>query len=224
MKAALAATAASVAPGAVLAQSAASKKPTVAPGPLPWMDGLDHGDLPAVQTVGLEDVGQPVQSFFTNTQRATLVRLSEVLVPAWNGHPGAIEAEVPAFLDFFVGRSLPDVQQLYREGLDDLDAVAGEKHRKPFAGLSDAEADAILKPRLATWMQDHYPTEKAKHFVAAAHHDIRTATQNSPAWVAASARSGNPPNPGEIYWYPVEPDLTRDASSAGLCRSRQGTR
>jgi hypothetical protein len=123
MKAALAATAASMAPGAVLRQLPAAKKPTVAPGPLPWMDGLDHGDLPAVQTVGMEDVAQPMQSFFTTKQPATLVRLSRVLVPALNGHPGAIEAEVPAFRDFFFGKSLPDVQLLHREGLDDLDGT-----------------------------------------------------------------------------------------------------
>jgi len=206
MKAALAAT---VAPGAILAQSAAPKKPTVAPGPLPWMEGLDQGDLPPVQTVGLEEVALPMQSFFTSTQRATLVRLCEVLGPALNGHPGAIEADVPAFLDFFVGKSLPPVQLLYREGLDDLDTEAKTKYSRPFAELSDAEVDALLKPRLATWMQDHYPTEKDKHFLAAAHHDIFTATQNSPAWVTASAKNNKPPFAGDLYWYPVEPDLAR---------------
>jgi hypothetical protein len=59
-------------------------------------------------------------------------------------------------------------------------------------------------------MQDHYPTEKDKHFVAAAHHDILTATQNSPAWLAASAKSQKPPFSGDLYWYPVEPILARN--------------
>jgi hypothetical protein len=207
MKAALAAT---VAPSVVLPQSAAPKKPTVVPGPLPWMEGLDQGDLPPVKTVGLDEVAQPMQSFFTPTQRATLIRLCEVLVPAWNGRPGAIEADVPAFLDFFVGKSLPDVQLLYRDGLDGFDAEAKTKHSKPFANLGNAEVDAILKPLLATWMQDHYPTEKDKHFVAAAHHDILTATQNSPAWLAASAKSNKPPFSGDLYWFPVEPILARN--------------
>jgi hypothetical protein len=187
------------------------------------MDGIEQGDLPAVPTGGLEDVAQPMQSFFTTTQRASLVRLSEVLVPALNGHPGAIEAEGPAFLDFFVGKSLPDVQLLYREGLEDLDDEAKKKLGKHFADLSHSEVDAILKPRLATWMRDHYPTEKDKHFVAAAHHDIRTATQNSPAWVAASAKGGNPAYAGGIYWHPVEPDLTGDVSAVGLCLTRPMT-
>ena len=224
MKAALAATAAGVAPGVVLAQSAAAPtKPTVVPGPLPWMDGLDRGDLPAVQTVCPEDIAQAMPAFFTPTQRATLVRLSAVLVPPLNGHPGAIEAEVPAFLDFFVGKSLPDIQLLYRDGLDGLDAEAKKNHVKPFAELSDAEVDEILKPRLATWMQDHYPAEQNKQFVAAAHHDILMATQNSPAWAAAGSSGATPPHPGDIYWFPVEPDLTRTASATGLYAPGQTT-
>jgi hypothetical protein len=68
-------------------------------------------------------------------------------------------------------------------------------------------------------MQDHYAAEKKKHFAAAAHHDIRTATQNSPAWLTASATSSMSPYAGGIYWHPVAPDLSADR----LCRCHPTT-
>ncbi len=210
MKGALAATVAPAVMGAQTSSPVIPKTGTIAPGPLPWMQGLDHGELPPVRTIDIDGIAQPSEYFFTSTQTATLVRLSEVLVPALNGYPGAIEAQTPAFIDFFVGKSSPEIQRLYRNGLDGLDAEAKTKHGRSFAALDTAQVDAMVKPRLATWMPDHYPTPTEERFVTVAHHDIRMATLNSPAWAIAARNGGKIPTQGEIYWSPVEPDIYRN--------------
>jgi hypothetical protein len=147
--------------------------------------------------------------FFTSAQMATLTRLSEVLVPSFDGKPGAIEAEAPAFFDFFIGKSPDARKKLYTGGLGWLDAEAVKKFKTPFAKLSDEQADELLKPWLRTWMSDHPPTESHADFINIAHDEIRTATVNSAAWSVASGGKA----PGGLYWYAIEPDL-RGVSAA----------
>jgi hypothetical protein len=97
---------------------------------------------------------------------------------------------------------------MYREGLDWLVAEAKEKFNVEFAQLSDAEADALLKPWLRTWMNDHLPEEKHADFVNIAHDNIRTATVNSKAWFAVQQAGAEPRTEEELYWSPIEPDVS----------------
>ena len=120
--------------------------------------------------------------FFSPQQMATLTRLSDVLMPPMGEKPGAVKAQTPMFLDFLIGDSPDARKQVYREGLDWLDAEAKKKFNMEFAKLSDAQVDELLKPWLRTWMNDHPPEEKHAEFVNIAHDDIRTATVNSKAW------------------------------------------
>ena len=50
-------------------------------------------------------VAEPVPRFFTHVQFETLRKLSDLLVPAGNGTPGALDAEVPQFIDLLIGQS-----------------------------------------------------------------------------------------------------------------------
>lgn len=182
-----------------------------APGPVPWMRGLmEVKPLPMTPVVP-DAVAQSAAHFFNAQQIATLRRLSEVLLPPVKGYPGASEAGAPEFLDFLIGISPQDRQQMYQSGLDRLDAEAKQHFGVSFGQVSAAQADQLLRPWLKTWMADHPPTEPYAHFINVAHSDIRTATINSQAWSNAANASGQKPDVG-LYWFPVDPDIHRDAT------------
>jgi len=142
--------------------------------------------------------GKPLPGFFSPTQLAALRKLSELMLPAIGGSPGAIDAGAPEFLDFLVGQSTGPVQTLYRGGLDSLNARATAKHGKAFSALDAAQADAILSPLRQAWTWKE-PTDSFAVFLRHAKADILTATMNSREWITASQRGGN-----GTYWLPPE--------------------
>lgn len=175
------------------------------PAPVPWSSGLNSG-TPVPETMTAESLAEGDLHFFTVQQMATLSRLSDVLLPPLGGKPGALAAETPAFLDFFIGSSPANRKQMYQRGLDWLDAEAVKQFSKPFAQLETAQADRILQPWMRTWMSDHPPTEMHADFINAAHEDIRTATVHSKAWSEAPASRALQSTPVGLYWYPIEVD------------------
>src|SRR5690348_13874806 len=58
--------------------------------------------------------------FFSAEQLSALRKVSEMLMPATGGAPGALEAKAPEFLDFLLGQSPASRQHIYRAGLDAL--------------------------------------------------------------------------------------------------------
>ncbi len=207
---------------AAAAAAEAKALPSVAPAPVPWMHGLMEAKPLPMTPLPPDAVAQTNANFFTDRQFATLQRFSEIMVPAFNGYPGAIEAGAPKFLDFLIGISPPERQRMYQSGLDRLNAEATEKFSVSFADASAEQADQLIRPWLRTWISDNPPTEPYAHFINIAHSDIREATQNSPAWSDAQQAKGQQPRV-DLYWYPVDPDLHRD-SFAPLHRTNPGHR
>jgi Gluconate 2-dehydrogenase subunit 3 len=204
-----------VAPAALGQQSAAPVAPSTpppvptAPGPVPWMRGLlEVKSLPMTPLVP-DAVAQTDAHFFSTQQMATLRRLCEILMPPLKGNPGAIDAGTPEFLDFLIGVSPSDRQQMYQSGLDWLDAEAKKHHGVSFAQVDDAKAGGLIQPWLRTWMNDHPPTDQNVAFINVAHGDIRTATINSQAWSDAAHKAGRQAPGVGLYWYPIDPDLHR---------------
>src|SRR4051794_10095376 len=115
--------------------------------------------------------------FFNAAQFATLHKLASVLMPPVKGNIGAVECDAPEFVDFLIGASPADRQQLYRNGLDTLNATARRHFAKSFAELDTKQADTILKPLLTAvpWVYD-LPKDPMKRFIYQAHQDLRTAT------------------------------------------------
>jgi hypothetical protein len=149
------------------------------------------GNIPKFEQTAPDMVGAVTQRFFTPPQWTALRKLSEVLMPAMRGNPGAIECGAPEFLDFLIGASPADRQHLYRNGLDMLNARAKKQFNKSFSELDTAQADSVIRPLLVPvpWVHDA-PRDPNAHFLAEAHRDIRTATQNSREWAEAGAASG----------------------------------
>lgn len=189
----------------------------VAPGPVPWMRGLmEVKPLPMTPLVP-DVVAQTNAHFFTDQQMTTLRRLSEILLPPLNGYPGATTAGTPEFLDFLIGVSPLDRQQMYQSGLDRLNTEAKQHFGVTFAEIQPTQADQLLRPWLKTWMADHPPTEPYAHFINIAHSDIRTATINSQAWSEADNAAGQHEPDVGLYWFPIEPDIYRE-NPAPACR------
>jgi hypothetical protein len=144
--------------------------------------------------------------YFTPVRYATLTRFADLLVPASQGYPGALQAGAPEFLDFLIGASPADRQAMYNDGLDRLNADCLKKSGVPFAKATAAQADAAVRPYLKGWINDHPPTEKHENFIALSHRDIRQATMNSVAWAQAAEVSGERVNVG-LYVHPLDPGI-----------------
>jgi len=139
----------------------------------------------ALATAHPDEVAEPTPRFFTHVQFDALKKLSDVLVPASDGNPGALDAEVPQFIDFLIGQSPADRQHLYRSGLDLLNARSMKQFNKAFGALDVKDADSILRPLMVPvpWTYDP-PKDLGSHFATTAHDDIRTATRNSREWAS----------------------------------------
>lgn len=176
------------------------------PAPVPWTLGL-NSQTPIPVTELADEIAASKLSFFSLVQMRTLTRLSDVLLPPLNGKPGAVEAKTPMFLDFFIGSSPAERQNVYKGGLDWLEEMAQQKYKTSFAQLDETQAGELIKPWLRTWMNDHPPTETHADFLNIAHDDIRNATVNSKAWDEVPSVGAEPNTEEAIYWSPIEPDI-----------------
>jgi hypothetical protein len=183
--------------------------PPPAPGPVPWMRGLMEAPPLSITTLVPDAVASTTTLFFTNAQMAALRQLCEVLLPPMNGHPGALDASAPEFLDFLISVSPADRQQMYRDGLNRLNDEARSKFGIPFSAVNATQADALIGPWLKAWMNDHPPQEPYERFISLAHADIRTATINSQAWSEAEVNAGKRKPGVGLYWFPVEADVEK---------------
>ena len=194
-----------LAPQLLLGQQSVGNQPPP-PAPVPWTTGLNP-KTPLPHTAVAEVVAESELRFFSPAQMATLNRLSDLLLPPIGNKPGALQAQTPAFLDFLIGSSPESRRKLYTGGLEWLDGESEKKYKMPFAKLSKADGDALLKPWLRTWMSDHPPNEPHADFINIAHDDVRTATVNSEAWAAVPSVGAEAGIKVDLYWSPIEPEL-----------------
>lgn len=166
-----------------------------------------RGGGPEMLEVASPDaVSEPVTRFFTAPQFAALRRLSGLIQPPLRNAPGAIECGAPEFLDFLIGESPADRQQLYRNGLDALNAHAKKQFGRSFADVEDAQAHTILQPMLVAvpWPKDP-PKEPLQAFLFAVREDVPMATRNSPEYAEAAANAGRRVGGGGLVWKPIDP-------------------
>jgi hypothetical protein len=150
-----------------------------------------------------DSVGDSVIQFFDRDGFSALRRLGEILVPARQSTPGAIEAEAAEFLDFLIGQSPSDRQALYRDGVAQLNREARERYGKPFADLSGSEADTILAPLREAWTYNG-PADPFARFLRSVKEDFLQATVNSRQWASALAKRSRSASGLNTYWFPIE--------------------
>ncbi len=157
-------------------------------------------ETPALALNLSEEAGVPVPAFFSSEGMAVFRRLADVLLPRTRT-PGALDAGAPEFLDFYIGHSAPERQNLYREGLAKLNSEAQRRYQKPFAELPPSDIDSLLAPLREPWTPA-VPTDPLAAFLRAAKENFWRATVNSRAW--ALATEGKRRSGGGTYWYPIE--------------------
>jgi hypothetical protein len=145
-----------------------------------------------------DGAADPLPRFFTAAQFGALRRLSDILAPAGSTSPGALAAETPEFLDFLIGKSAADRQNVYRAGLDGLNAQAKKQFNKAFADVDATQAETLMASLDKPWTFEE-PSDPVARFLRAAKADVRTATGNSRA-----AGNGRRMSGSGLYWYPLD--------------------
>jgi hypothetical protein len=146
-------------------------------------------------------IAQGLSRFLSPAEFADFRQLGALLMPAFEGRPGAVEAEAPEFLDFLLGQSPADMQAIYRDGVRRLGAAAKDRYKKPFAQVNADEAGTLLSPLKEPWNYEE-PKDPYARFLKAAKIAFYQATVNSRQW-AASSRSRAGAGVG-TYWLPIE--------------------
>jgi len=195
-------------PKLLLSQQTANPAPPP-PAPVPWLLGLTP-QTPIPHVEAADQVATAQLRFFSPEQMETLTRLCDVLMPPVGNKPGAVQAQTPMFLDFFVGSSPEKCKRVYADGLDWLNSESKKKYNTEFAKVTDHQADDLLRPWLRTWFRDHPPTEQHAEFVNIAHDDIRRATVNSKTWAVVPEVGAEPRTEEELYWSSIQPVVTKD--------------
>jgi gluconate 2-dehydrogenase gamma chain len=111
--------------GAQLAANEARDHAAMAPGMAPVMGG-GHG------------------AFFNDEDSRTVAAFAERLMPGAPGKPGATDANVLNYIDLALAGAYADEQDLYRRGLQALDAHCVAVHGKPFRSLAAVQQDEVI--------------------------------------------------------------------------------
>ena len=86
-----------------------------------------------------------VHRFFNAHEIATVAAISELIIPADEDSPGAVAADVPAFIDLMVSESSADVKRLWHEGLVAIDKMSQKRFSTAFIDAKSEQQDSLLK-------------------------------------------------------------------------------
>lgn len=160
-------------------------------------------EMPKLRETSPDAATQGVGRFFSADQRTALRRLGDLIVPAIGDRPGASAAGVVEFLDFLIGQSEAVRQNLYKGGLDQLNAESRKRYAKSFAETSGAEAKPLLAALGQPWTY-HSPKDPMARFLREAKEDLLQATINSKAFADAASRRSRSAGGMGAYWLPLD--------------------
>jgi hypothetical protein len=175
-------------------------------------DGLPTGpalvppgitETPNTPVVVADEVATSVMTTFNPSQRAALERLGEIIVPSWDGRPGATGAGAAQFLDFLIGCSPKARVDLYCQGLNALNAESVKRFGGPFAAVSIERAELLLTPLRQAAGPETVENDPLTSFLEVAKGDLLRATFNSRPYIDAVSQTRRPRNASRFYWYPI---------------------
>lgn len=82
--------------------------------------------------------------FFNAQQMALIATISELIIPTDDHSPGAIAAEVPAFIDLMINESPAESKKLWTDGLSAMDRLSREKFQVDFGKATAAQQTELL--------------------------------------------------------------------------------
>src|SRR5215468_6241551 len=130
-----------------LAGAAAAIGPTVASAHVAHETGA--ADAVAQAPVASAISREPLEAL-TAAEADVLEAVCARLIPTDEHGPGAKEARAAHYIDRALAGFLASSRETYAAGLASIDLAAKNAHGQPFAKLSDADQDAILKSMDAT--------------------------------------------------------------------------
>src|SRR5437870_7566328 len=80
-------------------------------------------------------------AFFNHDDAATVGAFTERLMPGAPGKPGAHDTGVLNYIDLALAGAYADLQDFYRHGLAQLDALCRKRYNEPFVRLNAARQD-----------------------------------------------------------------------------------
>ena len=180
------------------AASLLNAQPPVVP-PKPSKAAVD--EIPVIEATIPDFGGTTVTRFFSPAQFASFKRLNDILYPAINGVPGAVQAGAPEFLDFLLFESPTPRQTLYRDGIDELERRSKKALNASFASADQAGAEKILAPLREPWTAE---PDSFTAFLRAAKQDVMEATQNSHDWIRIMSKRVRSAGGVGMYWFPID--------------------
>lgn len=82
--------------------------------------------------------------FFKADQLALVATISDLIIPTDDHSPGAVAAEVPAFIDLMVSEASAETKKLWTDGLAAVDAMSQSKNGAAFNKASKEQQIALL--------------------------------------------------------------------------------
>jgi gluconate 2-dehydrogenase subunit 3-like protein len=102
----------------------------------------EHADQ--ISVAATLDVAGYKPRFLTAQEYQTLGRLCDVIIPADETSPGAAEAGVPFYIDSVLFYAKPDEQQLWRNGLKQVQQAAMTQFEHPFEECRVDQRESIV--------------------------------------------------------------------------------
>ena len=113
-------------------------------GILAMVGGVAVAPIARAMQAGMDPGFKPATPYMTADQRALTAAVSERIIPTTDT-PGAIAAEVPAFIEMMLAEWYwQSERDMVMSGLTAIDAAAQKSHGKPFAAATPEQQDAIL--------------------------------------------------------------------------------
>jgi len=160
-------------------------------------------ETPLTSTINADSLADTAVHTFRADQFAALKRLGEIFEPSSKDEPGAKEARAAEFLDFLVGESPAATIELYRAGLDALNAKGRQLYGKPFEALTEDQAAPILAPLLEPWSYTPQ-ADTLSHFLHLAKEHVRRATVTSREYISVVSQRRRGAGGSGQYWLPVD--------------------
>lgn len=82
--------------------------------------------------------------FFTTAQHRTVDRLTDLIIPTDSHSPGASAARVADFIDYLLSAAEASEQQLWRDGLSELNRETARRWKRPFDDCTPAQQIEVL--------------------------------------------------------------------------------
>ena len=102
----------------------------------------DHGRGQAAKTDAKK---APYKAkFFNADQMALVATISELIIPTDDHSKGAIDAEVPEFIDLMISESPAETKKVWTDGLAAMDKLSQDRNGVPFNKATKEQQIAIL--------------------------------------------------------------------------------